>query len=540
MEQYAGRSVFKEVAFGKAFVIQKRELVIDETQAENSAVEWERFLLAKKQADAELEALFETTRKEIGEDDAMIIDVQRMIMDDGDFNESVERYIKEDARKAAYAVSSAGREFFELFSSLDDPYMKARAPDIASVSQMITDILMGVNREISLSYPAVIIADDLSPSETLQLDKSLIRAFVIRRGSANSHTAILARTLKIPTLVQTKIPLDSAMNGRDAAVDGHEGKLYLEPDTSVKTVLEERQKKNRENERLLEALRGLPTVTKDGRKIELYANIGSVEDMETARSQDAEGIGLFRSEFLYLGRNELPSEDEQFAVYSAVAKGMDGRRVIIRTMDIGADKKAEYLNLKEEENPALGCRAIRLCLQRPEMFKTQLRALYRAAVFGKIAIMFPMIASLWELRKCKELAAEAREELAVRGIKAGDAEIGVMIETPAAALISADLAAETDFFSVGTNDLTQYTLAADRQNEALERFADPHHPAVLRLLQITADSAKSAGIRAGICGELAADGELTETFINMGYHELSVSPAFILGIRKRIREMDLA
>ena len=540
MEQYQGRSVFAGIAFGKIFVFQRPEFTVDVTPAEDTGTEWDHFLRAKEQVDTELGALFEKLRDEASEESAMIIDVQRMIMEDGDFNETVERYIKKEACRAACAVSRAGKEFSDIFASLDDPYMKARSPDIADVSQRIVRFLLGVEREIKLGFPAVVVADDLSPSETLQIDKNLVRAFVTRRGSVNSHTAILARTLGTPSLVQTEIPLDPAMNGREAAVDAHAGKIYLEPEPSLRKELEARQENDRERGRLLETMRGLPTVTKDGRKIELYANIGSIEDMELARAQDAEGIGLFRSEFLYLGRNKLPSEEEQFAVYRAVAEGMGGRRVIFRTLDIGADKKTDYLTLTEEENPALGCRAIRLCLDRPDIFKTQLRALYRAAAFGKAAIMFPMIASLWELRCCKEMAAAAREELSAQDMRFGQAELGIMIETPAAVLISAELAKEADFFSVGTNDLIQYTLAVDRQNDALKRYADPHHPAVLRLLQITAESAAAAGIWAGICGELAADRELTGTFIAMGYRELSVSPAFILGMRKQIREMDLS
>jgi phosphotransferase system enzyme I (PtsI) len=388
--------------------------------------------------------------------------------------------------------------------------------------------------------PAVSVADDLSPSETLQLDKRFVRAFVIRRGSLTSHTAILARSLKIPSLIQCDIPLDPALQGKEAAVDGHDGTVYVEPNGDLRKTLEKRRAADCQAAQALEELRGKPAITRDGRRVELFANIGGVEDMEAALAGDAEGIGLFRSEFLYLGRKDLPGEEEQFEAYRRVIAGMGGRRVIIRTIDIGADKKADYLGLEAEENPALGCRGIRLCFDRPDVFLTQLRAIYRAAAFGKAAIMFPMISSLWELRRCKEAAAQAAEELVRQGNAAGKPELGIMIETPAAALIAGDLAREADFFSVGTNDLTQYTLAVDRQNEKLAPFMDPHHPAILRLLGMVVESAHEAGIRAGICGELAADPDLTGTFLKMGYDELSVSPAFILGLRGRIRAMDLS
>jgi phosphotransferase system enzyme I (PtsI) len=400
-------------------------------------------------------------------------------------------------------------------------------------------ILHGRKSEISLVSASVIIAEDLSPSETLQLDKSLIRAFVIRRGSANSHTAILARTLCIPSLIQADIPLDPSINGRPIAVDAHEGKIYLEPDARALGLLEARQSKDREAEARLEKFKGLPSVTKEGTKVKLYANIGGGEDLDAVLANDAEGIGLFRSEFLYLSRDSFPCEDEQFEVYRRVAEGMRDKPVIIRTMDIGADKNIPYFDLAPEENPALGFRAIRICFDRPDIFKTQLRAIYRTGVYGTVSIMFPMIASLWELRRCKEAAAEAREELKAEGTPFAELPLGVMIETPAAALIADELAREADFFSVGTNDLTQYTLAADRQNEKLIAHADPHHPAVLRLLKMTAESARQAGIWAGICGEFAADLSMTETFLEMGYTELSVAAGFVLPVRERIRSISL-
>jgi phosphotransferase system enzyme I (PtsI) len=436
------------------------------------------------------------------------------------------------------AVARAGKHFSEFFESLDDAYMKARSADVADAAERVTAILLGARQVIKLDEPSVVMAEDLSPSQTLQLDKKLVRAFVTRKGSSTSHTAILARTLKIPSIVQAELPLDDSMHGKNAAVDAHEGSVYLEPDAETVRRLETRQNDDKNAEKDLLAFKDLPTITRDGKKVELYANIGGVDDLDAALENGAEGIGLFRSEFLFLERNELPSEDEQFEAYRRAAAALKGRRVVIRTLDIGADKQADYLGLETEENPALGCRAIRLCFKRPEILITQLRALYRASAFGKIAVMFPMIASLWELKKLKESAARVNEALAGEGKKTGPVELGIMIETPAAALISAELAKEADFFSVGTNDLTQYTLAVDRQNDRLSEYADPHHPAVLKLLEMTAKSACNAGIWAGICGELAADKELTAAFISMGYTELSVSPAFILGMRKEICGMN--
>jgi phosphotransferase system enzyme I (PtsI) len=467
----------------------------------------------------------------------MIVDVQRIMLQDGDFLDAVQALIRDQSKNAAYAVEQTGRQFYEMFAALDDPYMKARAPDIADISRRLTAILLGVKTDFALTEPSIVIAEDLSPSDTLGLEKKLIRAFVTRGGSTNSHTAILARILKIPSLVQSDVSLDKEMDGKPAAVDGHAGRLYVEPDAAHIKELKKKLDKDKVLEASLEGMRGLPTVTGNGRKIELAANIGGVDDLEAVLANDAEGIGLFRSEFLFLGRNDSPGEEEQFSAYRKAAEALDGKRVIIRTLDIGADKQAAYLELDKEENPALGLRAIRLCFQRPEIFKTQLRAVYRASAFGKIAVMFPMIASLWELRKCKEFAAEVREELAAEGAAMGKVELGIMIETPAAAICADEFAGEAEFFSVGTNDLTQYTLAIDRQNAKLEGFLDQHHPSLLRLLKFVAESAVKAGIWAGICGELAADPEMTETFIDMGYSELSVSPGFILGMRKRIREM---
>jgi phosphotransferase system enzyme I (PtsI) len=537
MEQFSGKTVFPGVAFGKARLLIKADLSVDTSPSGDPDAEWKVFKAAVQTADGQLAILYEKTKQDLGEEEAMIIDVQRMMLEDEDFLEAVEAFIRNEKSRAAYAVDRVGKQLYDQFDALDDPYMKARAPDIADISRRLTAILTGADTAFSLSAPSIVIAEDLTPSDTLGLDKKLVRAFVTRQGSTNSHTAILARILKIPSIVQADIPLDRNFEGKNAAVDGHTGKIYLEPDGDTEKQLREKQEKDKAEEKSLEALRGLPTVTKSGKKIELAANIGGVEDMEAVLSNDAEGIGLFRSEFLYLGRNNYPGEEEQFAAYKQVAAAMKGKRVVLRTLDIGADKQAEYFGIDKEDNPALGYRAVRICIDRPEIFKTQLRALYRAAAFGNVAVMFPMIASHWELKRCKELAAEAQHELEEKNIPFGKIDLGIMVETPAAALCAEELAKEAAFFSVGTNDLTQYTLAIDRQNAHLEPFLDIHHPALIKLLQYIVDSAHKAGIWAGICGELASDSEMTETFISMGYDELSVSPAFILGMRKRIREL---
>jgi phosphotransferase system enzyme I (PtsI) len=538
MKQFSGKIVFPGVAFGGAAVFIKADLTADTSPASDPDEEWQAFTAAAKTADRQLDALYEKTRLEVGEEEALIVDVQRMMLQDQDFLEGVEALIRNEASRAAYAVERVGKQFYEQFAALDDPYMKARAPDIADISRRLTAILAGVDTAFSLTGPSIVIAEDLTPSDTLTLDKKLIRAFVTRQGSTNSHTAILARILKIPSIVQSDIPLDKGFDGKKAAVDGHSGTIYLEPDAAAEQRLLQLQEKDRTEEKSLESLKGLPTVTKSGKKIELAANIGGVEDLDAVIANDAEGIGLFRSEFLFMGRNDYPGEEEQFTVYKKAAETLKGRRLIVRTMDIGADKQAEYLGLPKEENPALGYRAIRICLDRPAMFKTQLRALYRAAAFGNIAVMFPMITSLWELKRCKELAGEAREELVKQGITAGSIPLGIMVETPAAAVCAEELAKEAAFFSVGTNDLTQYTLAIDRQNASLEKYLDTRHPALIKLLKTIVESAHKAGIWAGICGELASDPSMTAGFIAMGYDELSVSPSFILGMRKRIREMN--
>ncbi len=539
MKIFNGKGVFPGIAFGTVFLMKKPDTNIDSSKAADPSEEWEKFLGAKAEADTQLDALVEKTKLEIGESEADIIDVQRLMLEDGDFNEEVEALIKEDGHKAAYAVTITGKKFSEFFASLDDPYMQARSTDVFDVSQRLSGILLGQRVNLHMEKPSIVVADDLTPSETLQMDKSKIRAFVTRRGSTNSHTAILARILNIPSIVQSDVALNDDINGKAMAVDGGAGKAFLEPDDATIDRLSELQNHHRDQAKKLDAVRGLPSITKDGKIVKLFGNIGSVDDMQAALSCDAEGIGLFRSEFLYLGRNDYPGETEQFDAYRKVAEGMAGRLVVIRTLDIGADKQVDYFDLPHEENPALGWRAIRICFDRPKMFKTQLRAIYRASAFGKIAIMFPMITSKWEIERCKEIAAEVRAELSNEGIAIGDVELGIMIETPAAAILAEEFAQEVDFFSVGTNDLTQYTLAIDRQNEKLEPYMDAHHPAILRLLEQVADAAHKAGIWCGICGELAADLTLTEKFLQMGYDELSVSPTFILETRAHIRNLDL-
>lgn len=538
MKVFRGKGVFPGIAFGEVYLLLNRKAAVSDAPAEDAAAEWERYLSAKKRAADELTALYEKTKAEAGEEAAEIVDVQRLMLEDGDFNESVENMIKQSRHNALYAVSQAGKQFSEIFASMDDAYMKARANDVRDVSLRIENVLLGTSSAYKFDRPVIVVADDLTPSETLQLDKSKVRAFVIRQGSASSHTAILARIMNIPCIVQAELTLESSMSGKEMAVDGERGLCWLEPDEQIRSELTAKQKDERERREQLNAMRGLPTVTGGGRKIMLYANIGEAADLPAVLENDSEGIGLFRSEFLYLGRGDYPSEEELFSAYRSAAEGMNGKRVIIRTLDIGADKKADYFKLDDEENPALGLRGIRVCLERPELFKTQLRAIYRAAAYGNIAMMFPMIVSLWEVRLCKKLAEEAREGLVSEGIEVGEVELGVMMETPASVMEADSLAAEVDFFSVGTNDLTQYTLAVDRQNNKLDRFFDPHHPAVLEMLRIIAKAAVDKGIWAGVCGELAADPAMTKTLLDMGYSELSVSPAYTLELRKRIREMD--
>lgn len=533
-----GKSVLEGIAAGKIHIFRKKGADAEKKEINNPDAEIGRFDEARVRADRQLAALYEKTEKEIGKEEAMIFEVHRMMLADEDYQDTVRRMILREKVNAEYAVLEAGKAYAQEFASMEDDYMKARGADVLDVSRRVAGILSGTgSQESSFDEPVILLAEDLSPSETMQLDKSKIAAFVLRGGSANSHTAILARAMNVPALVQTQTELKDEYEGRNGAVDGFKGMFILEPDEETEKELQDKiNAAVLEGERLRQ-LKGLENVTSDGRKINICANIGSAEDVESVLSSDAEGIGLFRSEFIYLGREDYPSEEEQFEIYRNVLSNMKGKPVIIRTLDIGADKQAGYFKLDEEENPALGYRAIRICLTRTEIFKTQLRAILRAAAYGNAGIMFPMIASLWEIRKAKEITEEVKKELAAEGRAFGQAPLGIMIETPAAAIISDRLAEEVAFFSIGTNDLTQYTLAVDRQNQTLEKFYDAHHEAVLRLIGMTVENAHKAGIWAGICGELAADTSLTKTFVDMGVDELSVSPSMVLKVRKAVREI---
>lgn len=478
--------------------------------------------------------------KEVGEQNAAIFEIHRMMLDDEDYNDSVTNIINTQSVNAEYAVSVTGDNFSNMFASMDDEYMKARSADVKDISERLVRALCGVEETLSDSEEArIILADDLAPSQTVQLEKDKVLSFVTVHGSSNSHTAILAKTMNIPSIIGCKITLESSLNGRMTVVDGYEGVLYLDPDEQTLARMKQRQQEDKEKQELLYSLKGKENITLDGRKIKLYANIGNIKDLAAVFINDAEGIGLFRSEFIYLERNDFPTEEEQFLIYKKVAETMAGKKVIIRTLDIGADKQADYFDLGKEANPAMGCRAIRICLKRPDIFKTQLRAIFRAAVFGNISVMYPMITSLNELERIHSIVAEAEAELTSQGLEFARPEQGIMIETPAAVMISDQLAKEVDFFSIGTNDLTQYTLATDRQNASVEEFYDSHHPAVLRMIQMVIENAHKNGIWAGICGELGADTTLTKEFLRMGIDELSVTPSAVLKVRKAIRETDL-
>ena len=541
MQIFEGKSVFGGIAMGKIRVYKKDAQQVKRVKVADEEAEIARYVQARDTAMQQLQQLYEKALQEIGETNAAIFDVHQMMLEDDDYNESVENIIRMEQVNAEYAVASTGDNFAEMFASMDDDYMRGRAADVRDISERVIGILSGAADDgIAADEPVIIVADDLAPSETVQMDKSKVLSFVTIHGSLNSHTAILARTMSIPALVGTNIDAADALNGRFAVVDGAAGKLYVEPDEETIQQLEQKKQAFLEQKELLETLKGKENVTLDGRKIMLYANIGNSKDLATVIQNDAGGIGLFRSEFIYLERDHFPTEDEQFQIYKQVAQTMAGKRVIIRTLDIGADKQCDYFEMEKEENPAMGCRAIRICLTRPEIFKTQLRALFRASAFGKVAIMYPMITSVSEVRRIKEIVAEVRAELDAQGVAYGEVEQGIMIETPAAVMISDDLAAEVDFFSIGTNDLTQYTLAIDRQNIKLDEFFDPHHPAVLRMIQMVVENAHKKGIWVGICGELGADLSLTQMFLKMGVDELSVSPGRILPLRKIVRETDVS
>ncbi len=534
-----GKSVYKGVAIGKVFVFKKAEKVIKKETVADIAAETARFEAAKAKGLEQLKDLYEKALRDVGEEEAMIFDVHQMLLEDLDYNDSIIGMIEGESVNAEYAVNETCELFANMFAGMDDEYMQGRAADVRDISERVISILNGtqVSPE-AMEEPVIIVAEDLAPSETVQFEKDKILALVTQKGSANSHTAILARTMNIPSLVTADIEIDTKYNGVTAVVDGFAGLIYMEPDEETMAALVEKKTRYDDQRALLQEMKGKETVTKSGRHVHLYSNIGSVQDVDLVLENDSEGIGLFRSEFLYLGRDSAPTEEEQFEAYKAVLSKMGGKKVIIRTLDIGADKQADYLGLPAEENPALGLRALRICLTQPEIFKTQLRALYRAAVYGTLSIMFPMIISLKEIMEVKDIIAEVKAELDAEGIPYGDAEFGIMIETPAAAVISDILAPHVDFFSIGTNDLSQYTMAIDRQNQSLDRFFDPHHEAVLRLMQLTCENAHKHGAWCGICGELGADMELTARFLEMGMDEISVSPSFTLELRKLIRECE--
>lgn len=535
-----GKSVFGGVSIGKIIFYKRNEKVIKRTHVDDVDAEWKRFCDAKDTAVSQLKELYDKAIEDVGEANAMIFEIHQMMLEDLDYLESIENIIRTQEVNAEFAVATTADNFAQMFAAMDDAYMQGRAADVKDVSERVLDILCGVSGGMKeMTEPCIIAADDLAPSETVQLDKSKVLGFATMYGSSNSHTAILARTMNIPAVIGLGEDLLTKYDGKMAVIDGFTGMLYIDPDEETMKVMEEKRAKDQEQKALLEQLKGKENVTKSGQKINVYANIGNVSDVGAVLKNDAGGIGLFRSEFLYLENSDFPTEEQQFAVYKQVAENMAGKKVIIRTLDIGADKQVDYFGLDKEENPALGYRAIRICLTRKEIFKTQLRALYRAAMFGNISIMFPMIISVAEVHEIKAIIAEVKEELKNEGIPfKDDVELGVMIETPASVMISRELAKEVDFFSVGTNDLTQYTLAIDRQNAKLDKFYDPHHPAVLAMIKMAADNAHAEGAWIGICGELGADLELTEEFLKMGLDELSVSPAMVLPLRKRIRECE--
>ena len=540
MQVYSGKSVFGGIAIGKISVYKKNEQQVKRVRTEDTKGELARYEAAKAAAVEQLQELYQKALKEVGEANAAIFEIHQMMLDDGDYNESVENIIETQKVNAEYAVAVTGDNFAQMFRAMDDDYMRERAADVKDISERVLSVLHGgQKRKVVTDEPVIIVADDLAPSETVQLEKDMVLSFVTVHGSVNSHTAILARTMAIPALIGTEeLPLDNTVDGKLAVVDGLNGKIYVEPDAQTLEEMQKRQQAEQEKKELLQLLKGKENVTLDGKKIMLYANIGNIKDLATVIQNDAGGIGLFRSEFIYLEKDNYPMEEEQFSIYKTAVETMAGKRVIIRTLDIGADKQCEYFKMDKEENPALGYRAIRICLTRPEIFKTQLRALFRASAYGNLAIMYPMITSLWEVKRIKEIVEEVKAELTAEQLEFGNPQQGIMIETPAAVMMSGELAKEVDFFSIGTNDLTQYTLAIDRQNPKLDKFYDAHHPAVLSMIRMTVENAHKAGIWAGICGELGADTSLTKEFLEMGVDELSVSPGSILPIRKIILETD--
>lgn len=534
MEKFEGKAIFKGVAIGRIMFYGKKENIVKRFKIEDTAAEIQRYDNARKESIEQLKKLHDDAVKKVGEENAAIFEVHAMLLEDDDFNDSVHNMIENEEVNAEYATAVTGENFSKMFAEMEDEYFKARSADMKDISERVISVLSGKDTTATFDQPVIIAADDLMPSETVQLDKEKVLAFVTKYGSANSHTAILARTMNIPALIN--IPVDPSWDGKMAIVDGHTGTFYLDPDEDTIHEMTAKQDKDLEERRLLQELKGKENISLDGKKINLYANIGGLKDLASVLANDGGGVGLFRSEFLYIGRDSMPTEEEQFQAYKAVAQTLAGKKVIIRTLDIGADKQADYLHLDKEDNPALGFRAIRICLTRPEIFKTQLRAIYRASAYGTISVMYPMITSTEEVEEIKTISAAVRAELSADGVPFGNVEEGIMIETPAAAIISDELGKMVDFFSIGTNDLTQYTLAMDRQNDKLDRFYNPHHPAVLRLIQTVIENGHAGGAWVGICGELGADTSLTETFLQMGVDELSVSPSMILPVREAIRK----
>ena len=537
MRALEGKSVFSGIAIGKISILQKADTSVKRTKVENPEAEITRVQEAKEKAVEQLQKLYDKALREVGESGAAIFEVHQMMLDDEDYLDSIDNIIRTENVNAEYAVATTGDNFADMFAQMDDDYMKARAADVKDISDRLIRVLSGHDEgDMDAAEPSIIVAEDLAPSETVQMDKSKVLAFVTRKGSSNSHTAILARTMNIPALIE--VDIKEEWNGKMAVVDGYTGTFYIDPDEETLKKMQEKKEEDIKARELLQELKGKEDITVDGKHIKLYANIGGVKDVTSVLANDAAGIGLFRSEFLYLEADNYPDEEAQFQAYKTVAENMAGKKVIVRTLDIGADKQVDYFNLDHEENPAMGYRAIRICLDRRDIFRTQLRALLRASAYGNIGIMYPMIISVDEVKEIKKIVESIKAELTEKGIEYGEVEQGIMIETPAAVMISDLLAEEVDFFSIGTNDLTQYTLAIDRQNSKLDNIYDSHHPAVLRMIQKTIENGHKAGCWVGICGELGADMTLTETFLKMGIDELSVSPTFVLPIRKLIREMS--
>ena len=538
MKKYTGKTVYKGIAMGPVLVMNKNDDLVKRSKITDAEAEIARVTEAVETAQGQLQKLYDKAVKEVGEASAAIFEVHQMMLEDDDYLDSIHNMIRTEMVNAEYAVAVTGDNFSEMFANMDDEYMKARAADVKDISNRLIRVLSGSqDADLSSADPSVIVADDLTPSETVQMDKSKILAFVTVHGSTNSHTAILARMMNIPALIGVPMDLEELKTGMLAVVDGFQSEVTFEPTEEERAEAEEKIRKEQEKRELLQTLKGKENVTLDGRTVDIYANIGSVSDVGYVLENDAGGIGLFRSEFLYLGRNDFPTEEEQFAAYRQVLQNMAGKKVVIRTLDIGADKQVDYFNLGKEDNPALGYRAIRICLSQPDIFKTQLRALFRAAVYGNLSVMYPMITSVAEVERIHAIVEEVYGELKEQGIPYKEPEQGIMIETPAAVMVSDDLAKVVDFFSIGTNDLTQYTLAIDRQNEKLDAFYNPHHKAILRMIKMVADNAHAEGKWVGICGELGADVELTEEFLKIGVDELSVAPSMVLKVRQRVREI---